>query len=574
MSRREIKDRLNFLIASNSPLIDYSKLVKTPYPNNIFHVHVFKYGMTIEESVDYVLNKLNNANAPKRLMELLELTYKDIFPDDIYAPKIFNVFGCPLSTDIDVAIPVSTIMEEQFLDFSYIVDKLKNLGYDVTKSIDFVQIVMNERGVFCQSNVGSKETQNMIFYTWKNHKQAYPCIFDKPLEYVEPIDKIRVTSKYLMDNLEIFMDSELYRRDKDIKKRIYKDLPTRIDCTNTLLKNYKVTELDSVIKSLCVKIYQSLVVYEHPVHIPNIYSKVDLCYLISKLYGLSYDCLIALVTRGKIGKNDLSEINEVFSNVVSLFATNSKLIIEDFLDFDNIIPLEYISDGTNILMDEFIKSPLDPTDLFIQTMEKLNPERHLNKMYIINCNYEEVKDHLDADYVDAHCDLSSQRSDEWLEKINYYLCGKNDSLPAFNGHTYADWITTYYGLVRGSSAEILMMEYCDYGKILGLDVAKFYCGLLVESKTKNARGNCPDLLLIDKATKKIIPVEMKCIVGEFEYSRNLTREIKLAKLQLNSTKKMLGSFYYGFSLIVLMFVYEKNKKFVFDVRYSLFHNTL
>ena len=131
-----------------------------------------------------------------------------------------------------------------------------------------------------------------------------------------------------------------------------------------------------------------------------------------------------------------------------------------------------------------------------------------------------------------------------------------------------DWITTYYGLVRGSSAEILMMDYCDYSKVLGLDVVKFYCGLLVESKTKGARGNCPDLLLIEKTTKKIIPVEMKCIVGELEYSNNLTREIKLAKLQLNCTKKMLGSFYYGFSLIVLMFVHNKKDKYVFDVKYK------
>lgn len=568
MSRKQLKDKLNLLINSKSPLIDYSKLTKNPYPDNLFHLQVLKKGITIEESVDLILNKINNSYAPKRLMELLGLTYKDLFPDDIYAPKIFNVFGCPLSTDIDVAVVVSTIMDEDFLEFNYIIDKLKILGYDTSKSIDFVQIVLDERGTFCSSNIGSRETQNMIFHTYKNHKQLYPCIFNKPIEYVEPIDKIRITSKYVMDNLEEFMDEELYKTDKDLKKRIYKNLPMRIDCTNILLQNYTITELNSLIKSLCVKIYQSLIAYEYPEHIPTMYSKVDLSRLISGLYGLDYDFVVALVTRGKIGKNDLVEINKTFYKIVLLFAKISKSILEDFLDFDDKIEIEYISDGTNILLDEFIKSPLVPTELFIQTMQKLNPDRQLNKMYIINSNYEKVKEYLDADFIDAHCDLSNQRSDEWLEKISYYLCGKNDSLPEFIGTTYADWITTYYGLVRGSSAEILMMEYCDYSKVLGLDVLKFYCGLLVESKTKGARGNCPDLLLVDKSSKKIIPVEMKCIVGELEYSRNLTREIKLAKLQLNSTKKMLGSFYYGFSLIVLMFVYQKNGNYVFDVRYG------
>lgn len=568
MSRKQLKDKLNLLINSKSPLIDYSKLTKNLYPDNLFHLQVLKKGITIEESVDLILNKINNSYAPKRLMELLGLTYKDLFPDDIYAPKIFNVFGCPLSTDIDVAVVVSTIMDEDFLEFNYIIDKLKILGYDTSKSIDFVQIVLDERGTFCSSNIGSRETQNMIFHTYKNHKQLYPCIFNKAIEYVEPIDKIRITSKYVMDNLEEFMDEELYKTDKDLKKRIYENLPMRIDCTNILLQNYTITELNSLIKSLCVKIYQSLIAYEYPEHIPTMYSKVDLSRLISGLYGLDYDFVVALVTRGKIGKNDLVEINKTFYKIVLLFAKISKSILEDFLDFDDKIEIEYISDGTNILLDEFIKSPLVPTELFIQTMQKLNPDRQLNKMYIINSNYEKVKEYLDADFIDAHCDLSNQRSDEWLEKISYYLCGKNDSLPEFIGTTYADWITTYYGLVRGSSAEILMMEYCDYSKVLGLDVLKFYCGLLVESKTKGARGNCPDLLLVDKSSKKIIPVEMKCIVGELEYSRNLTREIKLAKLQLNSTKKMLGPFYYGFSLIVLMFVYQKNGNYVFDVRYG------
>ena len=570
MSKRQLRDRLNYLINSKSSLIDYAKLTKTLYPNNIFHVQVFKHGMTIEESVDYVLNKIKNSNAPKRLMELLELTYKDIFPDEIYAPKIFNVFGCPLSTDIDVAIVVTTIMDEKILELNCIIDKLKTLGYDTTKSIDFIQIVLDERGTFCLSNIGSKETQNMIFHTYKYHKQMYPCIFNKPIEYVEPIDKIRTTSKYVIDNLEEFIDEELYKSDKDLKKRIYKNLPTRIECTNVLLQNYTITELNSLIKSLCVKIYQSLIAYEFPEHIPIMYSKVDLSRLISSLYKLDYANVVALVTRGKIGKKDLTEINTTFKNIVLLFAEKTKLIMENFLDFDNVIPLEYVSEGTNILLDEFIKSPLIPTELFVQTMQILNPNRHLNCMYIINSNYEKVKEYLDSDFISDHCDLTSQRSDEWLELINYYLCGKNDSLPVFNGTTYVDWITTYYGLVRGSSAEILMMEYCDYSKVLNLDVVKFYCGLLVESKTKGARGNCPDLLLIDKVTKKIIPVEMKCIVGELEYSRNLTREIKLAKLQLNSTKKLLNSFYYGFSLIVLMFVYQKNGNYVFDIRYGKF----
>lgn len=568
MSKQQVKDRLQYLINTKSPLVDLTKLCKT---NNIFNIYALKNNVSLEKSIDYYFNVRKLKNAPDKLLHCLNLTINDIFPENVFAPTIFNVFGCPLSTDIDVAVVVKNIIDISFLRLENIYKSLEELGYDTSREIDFVQIVLDERGDFSSSNKGSKETQNMIYYTFRNHKQAYPCIFEKPADIIEPIDKVRTISKYVLDKLEDIIDKETYKNTRDIKKQIYTNIVKRIDFTNGLLKSFEIVELNSFVKALNVKIFQTLIITDYPESIPEIYKKIELGKLFSTKYGFDENICLALLTRGKLGNPDLVLVNDTFQNIMDLFISKSKEIIDEFLDFENVIEMNYIANesyGFDLLLSEFYKSPLVPTDIFISTMESLTPERKLNKLYILTSNYEEVKEYLDEDFVLKHCDLSDQRSDEWIEKLDYYLCGKNNGVPIFTGTTFAEWVTQYYNLCRGSSAEILMTKCCDFSKALGLNLIKFTCGFLVESKDYGAKGIAPDLLLIDKNTKKIIPVEFKCIVGKMEYSKNLSREIKLAKLQLLSCKNILENNYYGFSLIVLMFIYEKDDKFVYEIRYS------
>lgn len=568
MSKEEIKDRLLQLVEDKSPLIDLSKLLKT---NNIFNIYSIKNNVSLEESINYYFNVRKLAKAPNKLLKELNLTINDIFPENIFTPTIYNIFGCPQSTDIDIAILVKKIVDISFLRLENIYKSLVELGYDISKEMDFVQIILDERGDFSCSNKGSKETQNMIYYTYKYHKQAYSCIFTKPIDIIEPIDKVRAISKYILDKLEYIMDKETYKNTRDIKRQIYTNIVKRIDFTNSLLKSFEIIELNSIIKSLTVKIFQTIIIYDYPEYIPNIYTKVELGKLFSLKYSFDENICLALLTRGKIGNYDLVLANTTFQNIIDIFMAKSKEIIDDFLDFENKIEMYYISDDITIgfdLLSEFYKSPLNPTDIFITTMERLTPERKLNKVYILPSNYEEVKEYLDEDFVLKHCDLSDQRSDEWIEKLDYYLCGKNNGVPIFTGTTFKQWITHYYNLCRGSSAEILMTKYCNFSKALELNLINFTCGFLVESKNYGAKGIAPDLLLIDKESKKIIPVEFKCIVGKMEYSKNLSREIKMAKLQLLSCKNILKEYYYGFSLIVLMFIYEKDDKFIYEIRYS------
>jgi hypothetical protein len=372
-------------------------------------------------------------------------------------------------------------------------------------------------------------------------------------------------SKYILDYMEDLLGREKYLSLRDFKRTIYNDMIKRIEFTNSLLSNFVITELNSSIKSTCVKIFQTIITFTDITRIDYIYSKIDLAKEIATLFSFEYDYIIALITRGKYGIPDLTEINKIFQIIVKRFLDISNEILVDFIfllkNESSVVPFN--PNPVNILLIEFLKSPIVPTNEFIQQMEKVNPGRSLNKGYIINCNYDEVKEYLNDNFVRNHIEIDSQRSDEWLDKMDFYTTGKNSGIVPFIGTTFTEWTRHYYNLCRGCSSEILMIDYCDFSKALSLDVVKFTCGLLVEKKEKNSIACAPDLLLIEKITKKVIPIEMKAIVGKPEYSHNFSREIKLARLQLSNSKNLLGQFYYGFSLIVIMFIYDGK----FDVRY-------
>jgi len=124
-----------------------------------------------------------------------------------------------------------------------------------------------------------------------------------------------------------------------------------------------------------------------------------------------------------------------------------------------------------------------------------------------------------------------------------------------------EYIKKYYYLCRGSISELLIINYIDFSKILGYEVIKFNCGLVVESKDiPNSRAICPDLLLIKKENKKIIPVEIKCFIGSNEFTLGLAREIKLARLQLKTISELLKEHYIGYSLMIIMFINDRDIK--------------
>jgi hypothetical protein len=589
ISSKKIQNKLIELIESKSSLIDFDKLNN---PNNKFSwdYDSKKYSIPI---IDVVKRHIfSKKYAVFNFMELMGLTVIDIFKEDLVIPQIFNVFGCELSTDIDVVILLDQIVEKEFLDLSYIVSKLKSLSYDINddmSNLDIQQVTIDVNGNIVLSSKGSKETQNMIYYTYNLHKQYCPPIFSKPIDtdQIDILGKIKSVGKLLLDYYESFF-VDLH----DIKKEIYNGpITERITYTNKFISEYtisNISQLNSALKSICIKMCQIIILEKQPELNIESYSKLSLAKNISNLLKIDYNYIISLFTRSKIGSVVIDELNISYHIIVDNFIeiTNSYLnLIQNFES--NKINLNYTQNliDSDSIIDQIIHqiylSPIIPSAQFLELMKiyykdiKIE-DIHLNTLFVVKSNYESIKDFISVDlqqWIESNVDLSDQRSEEWVQKYNYFSSLRKDPLNSsvvkFNGTTLEELIYTYYNLCRGSAMEIIMQNYCDFNSVLNGEFAKFKCGFLKGClPDKPEQIQAPDLLLIDTVSDKIIPVEMKCLVGEFSYNANVIREIKIANLQIKSYAKLLKERFIGYGIIVLMFV-SGSDNIIYDLRYSI-----
>src|SRR5207247_1544387 len=86
----------------------------------------------------------------------------------------FNVIGCPESRDIDLVVVMKNKVDvKELIDLEKLKGELVLLGYDINRELDINQIyIQEEDGKLQQSSKGApNETQNIIYYTYKHHKQ-------------------------------------------------------------------------------------------------------------------------------------------------------------------------------------------------------------------------------------------------------------------------------------------------------------------------------------------------------------------------------------------------------------------
>jgi hypothetical protein len=592
VNKQAIRDRLIEMIDNKSSLIDFDKLNYTTPEHSWEYSHHKFGGDLIEILKDHIKSK---TYASQLFLEIMGLSIKDIFQDDMFIPRTFNVIGCPLSTDIDIVIKVDKILDPMFLDMSYIQEELRKLGYivnDDMSNVDICQIVVDEDGNFVVSSKGSKETQNILYYTYDEHMQKDPPIFSKPVrtELLDRWEKLNALPKFIMDYYKSFalLDTkETHSR----KKEIYNDKILRLKFTNEFLEAYIISsrdQLNSELKSITVKLLQTILLDERPELIGYSYCKIPLAEHIAEFFNLDIETILPLLTRGKMGSvnssADLSAINYSFHIFVKKFIEISENYINLYTGFESEANFSYqenISTPIGEIVHEVYISPIKPTEKMVRLMKSQcedDQDRTLNKIFSTKTNYPEIQSQLDESlqkWIDVHVELCAPRSERWLELQKYYSFCKNptllSSIVEFRGTTFEEWLRTYYNLCRGSVGERLIQDFCDFDSMFGYPLGsliKFECGYVVKSKSEGAEANAPDLLLIDPSNWKIIPVEMKTLLGEPSYSSNVIREIKLANAQLRSCKEILDDRYIGYSLIVLMFISE-TEPFKYSVRYSI-----
>jgi hypothetical protein len=289
-----------------------------------------------------------------------------------------------------------------FLDMSYIQEELRKLGYvvnDDMSNVDICQIVVDEDSNFVVSSKGSKETQNILYYTYDEHMQKDPSIFSKPVrtELIDGWAKLNALPKFIMDYYKSFPllnTKETHSR----KKEIYNDKILRLKFTNEFLEAYIISsrdQLNSELKSITVKLLQTILLDERPELIGYSYCKIPLAEHIAKLFNLDIETILPLLTRGKMGSADLSAnlsaINYSFHIFVKKFIEISENYINLYTGFESEGNFSYQENLSSTLIGkiihEFYISPIEPTEKMVRLMESQcedGQDRTLNKIFSVN----------------------------------------------------------------------------------------------------------------------------------------------------------------------------------------------
>ena len=216
MSNKYLTNQILLKIENGS--IDLQKLVQDDKNPN-FYYHRFKKGETNLVELVKSQFKQKPKTAPIQLLELLGLQRKDIIPESVKVPTEYNVFGCELSSDIDIMIRVESreIIDgissgNYVIDDSLIRKQLEEDGYNLSRELD-VSLIFYEKtlgkNMIVVSSKGDKENNNILLETYHLHKQRH-SIFTETKYDVILSDKLRTVAKYILDYLEDLVGEEVY----------------------------------------------------------------------------------------------------------------------------------------------------------------------------------------------------------------------------------------------------------------------------------------------------------------------------------------------------------------------------
>jgi len=512
-----------FIKKINSGDIDISLLLNRPNdfnPKNNNNIQVLK---------DIIIKRLKEK--PKsslyKLFKLFNLTESDIIQKEIIKLKEYNIFGCPLSTDIDIAFLVSKqdIIEKYknnqiIFDYDDILDEIKK-DYP-NKDFDINFVTLDSQNNLSMAYKGSKETQNIIFNTYKYHRQKYPIFFDKQID-IDLNDKIRGLCVFVLDYLRDIIGIEEYKNQREIKKRIYNDPSERIKYVNQVLSNMTINIDKNIIKPIIMKLIQIILLNDNL----YAYTKKDMIDLIQNYFNENYkNELWNLLTRDSyhiVSKETDKQI--IFNLLVNKYIIiyNELLNIYQWKE----ININFNNNVTKLdddIITEFIKSPLVPTDKFLH-IAKYIMDDDINKYFILDIYGIEFLPQQLHKYIICE----PQRSIKWIEYHREFTKGKL--------HIEGD----KYSMIRGAIGEMFITNNCNFSEICGEIVNKCMIGFIKEGNNLCA----PDLLLINDK-KEIIPVEIKCLPMDVCFdmnNRTFYREFKLAKKQINYISQIINNIY-------------------------------
>jgi hypothetical protein len=496
----------------------------------------------------------------------------------------FNVFGCRLSTDIDVAVVVDNVYlpllsseKQRFME------ELTELGYDPGKKIDVSLISRDEKGWFVFKK-GGKELQNILIYTYNVHKQKYPLITDEEVT-IDILNKCMTVFKYILDNLEILIPLNTYRELRDERIQAYSGGYARIDFAINSYQYFILDPLEwnkSVWKTLMVKLIQLVVLhsgmFKESEEFRTLYfqkeglAKLFRIYCKRHLPDLDLEPAVDLVTKMLL-RIPFEESDVYNTDVIDVLHKKLFSIIQEFdfplqdwpvqkLDVESLPNPTPVSDELYAL---YKVNPVDMTEDFcskwIETFEDTRIDTRFQEELL-------GLDTLEAFHpkVFANTEIVKQRSAKWKELLTFYTCGNNtgvNELP--EDLTPEQIITARSNLLMGCFGECIVASGYDFTKLVS-EFTKVNVGMVVNEKgIENSPGSCPDLLLVNE--KEIVPVEIKMINGEPKDNKNYFRSFSLAKKQVEGCGEILNHSMPGVStrgIMILTWVYKKGDVWHYD----------
>jgi hypothetical protein len=446
--------------------------------------------------------------------------------------ETFNVIGCP-DLGIYIACPATRqqVQLAQRNKLTFDTTKITTLlGTD--KPIDVI-LVYVEKGTVWEASRGNKEINNVIFHTYKLHKQYHECLVTMPIE-IDLHDKTRSVASHILSSLTLFTEQQMVNINK--QKRRLADMERVTYGISLMMHLTPNINAPAELRQLVVLSLQTLL-------------------LKHKTYAYTLQELNAQFGKIYVGKQKITFDTDFVKFLHDELMLIVKIINDEFVWHDFDLDTKTIPTGEEHLTDlihEFYKSSITPTDQFLALFDKqvgVGIKPSINKMFPNKCFGGEKLPHRVRDRVF----LVDPRSPEWLTLLTKYKCGRNSGLRECPKDTH--FAKFYYNLIRGSIVESSVVTTVDYKSLLGCDYHKVMVGLFVADKKEGSDGVAPDLLLV--VDDEIIPVEIKCIVCDSLTSPEYRRAVHLAKLQLQSTLKITGG---KRGIITIIQVSEKNKQ--------------
>lgn len=432
-------------------------------------------------------------------------------------------FGCPWSTDVDLACVVNKREDV------YLIPDLSEVKYDGDLDVGLIYI---ENGQVKETSKGyAMLTNNILYNTYKFHPQFFPCPITEPCEL--DLERMVISCcKYILDNMETLLQNQYDEAKRIAYYKIY-DSYLRVEKVSAIDlpiigKSYK---WKSAMKSTVLKMLQCIYFSQGI----ELYTKEELA---NKDLGLLW--YLTRGTQGEFNPKTLPILQESFRKI----SINSDIWVPFQLEQkENPLSLP------PVMFREFLKSPLKATALFMEefpnycsTGSKMNDVFALPSFGV---------EYLDKKFVEEHVFMYDQRSKEWVKDREFYICGSQKKVEQDDIQII---MQDMFYLIRGCITELMVIN-SDFRQLFNTkNVQKASVGLLVEKKGVPSRGIAPDLLLISE--KKIFPVEIKCIPvlsNNLKESGTWRRAVTLAKKQVKTAMKICGS---DAGIVIIVFAEE------------------